>query len=88
MDLDGRQARLPERCQELSAAERCELLFPHWRYTFTILPKAAPLTLFSPQVEYKYDKEIMKGCVIPVVDDKLTLLALKNNEMNSYVRHV
>lgn len=30
----------------------------------------------------------MKGCVIPVVDDKLTLLALKNNEMNSYVSRV
>lgn len=31
---------------------------------------------------------MMKGCVIPVVDDKLTLLALKNNEMNSYVSRV
>lgn len=44
--------------------------------------------LFCPQVEYKYDREILKGCVTPVVDDKLTLLALKNNEMNSYVSHL
>lgn len=40
---------------------------------------------FGIQVEYKYDKEMMKGCVIPVVDDKLTVLALKNNEMASTV---
>lgn len=56
---------------------------------FLILPSSyAPVNLpssFCPQVEYKYDKEIMKGCVIPVVDDKLTLLALKNNEMASIV---
>lgn len=43
------------------------------------------LLLFCPQVEYKYDKEIMKGCVIPVVDDKLTILAMKNAEMASTV---
>lgn len=55
---------------------------------FSIVSNTAALTMFSLQVEYKYDKEIMKGCVIPVVDDKLTLLALKNNEMNSYVSHV
>lgn len=57
-----------------------------WGVGLLIFPAA--LTLLSLQVEYKYDKEIMKGCVIPVVDDKLTLLALKNNEMNSYVRPV
>lgn len=43
------------------------------------------LPWFHPQVEYKYDKEMMKGCVIPVVDDKLTLLAMKNAEMASNV---
>lgn len=53
-----------------------------------MFPNAATQTLFPSQVEYKYDKENMKGCVIPVVDDKLTLLALKNNEMNSYVSRV
>lgn len=43
------------------------------------------LLSFHPQIEYKYDKEMMKGCVIPVVDDKLTLLAMKNAEMASDV---
>lgn len=43
------------------------------------------LPLFHPQVEYKYDKEMMKGCVIPVVDDKFTVLAMKNAEMASTV---
>lgn len=43
-------------------------------------------SLFT-QVEYKYDKEMLKGCVIPVVDDKLTLLCMKNAEMASDVSH-
>lgn len=37
------------------------------------------------QVEYKYDKEMLKGCVIPVTDDKLMLLRLQNSEMASEV---
>lgn len=41
--------------------------------------------IFYQQVEYKYDKEILKGCVIPVVDDKLTLLCMKNAEIASEV---
>lgn len=40
---------------------------------------------FHPQVEYKYDKEMMKGCVIPITDDKYTLLYKKNAEMASDV---
>ncbi len=48
-------------------------------------PALISLPLFNLQVEYKYDKEMMKGCVIPVVDDKLTLLAMKNAEMASTV---
>ncbi|MEQ2203573.1 hypothetical protein XENOCAPTIV_000916 [Xenoophorus captivus] len=36
-------------------------------------------------VEYKYDKEMMKGCVIPVSDDKYTLLYKKNAEIASDV---
>lgn len=43
------------------------------------------LLFLCPQVEYKYDKEMMKGCVIPVVDDKLILLAMRNAEMASDV---
>lgn len=40
------------------------------------------------QYEYKYDKEYLKGCVIPVVDDKLTLLAQNNTQITSEVRAV
>lgn len=43
------------------------------------------LPLLHPQVEYKYDKEMLKGCVIPVVDDKLTVLCKKNAELASEV---
>lgn len=43
------------------------------------------VSLFHPQVEYKYDKEMMKGCVIPVVDDKLIVLCKQNAEMASNV---
>lgn len=52
--------------------------------TWTTSYVAAVIVLLL-QVEYKYDKEMMKGCVIPVVDDKLTILALKNAEMASAV---
>lgn len=50
-----------------------------------ILTSFLSYSSFGPQVEYKYDREMMKGCVIPVVDDKFTVLALKNNEMASTV---
>lgn len=39
----------------------------------------------NSQVEYKYDKEMLKGCVISVTDDKNTLLAKKNAELSSDV---
>lgn len=51
--------------------------WPVFFFFFTIV--------FYQQVEYKYDKEMLKGCVIPVVDDKLTLLCMKNAEMASEV---
>ncbi|XP_035859726.1 nebulin isoform X4 [Sander lucioperca] len=44
-------------------------------------------SLQQSDVEYKYDKEMMKGCVIPVVDDKLTLLAMQHTEMASDVKY-
>lgn len=43
------------------------------------------LASFNPQVEYKYDKEMMKGCVIPVSEDMYTQLYKKNAEMASQV---
>lgn len=61
---------------------------PVWSllYTYTSTSTMSHVAaVFLLQVEYKYDKEMMKGCVIPVVDDKLTILALKNAEMASAV---
>lgn len=37
------------------------------------------------QVEYKYDREMLKGCVMPVTDDKYTILAKQNTELSSDV---
>lgn len=96
VDLDSRQTRLPQCCQELLATEWCKLvlrlycicktfIFYFFIWTTSNIAALILLLLFCPQVEYKYDKEIMKGCVIPVVDDKLTLLAMKNAEMASTV---
>lgn len=56
-----------------------------WFTLFISTTSNSAALILPPQVEYKYDKEMMKGCVIPVVDDKLTLLAMKNNEMASTV---
>ncbi len=39
----------------------------------------------NSQVEYKYDKEMMKGCVMSVTDDKNTILAKQNSELASNV---
>lgn len=37
------------------------------------------------QVEYKYDKEMLKGCVMSIIDDKCTILAKKNTDLASDV---
>uniref|UniRef100_A0A8C7Z4Q9 Nebulin n=1 Tax=Oryzias sinensis TaxID=183150 RepID=A0A8C7Z4Q9_9TELE len=39
------------------------------------------------RVEYKYDKEMMKGCVIPVATDMYTVMYKKNSEMASDVKY-
>lgn len=90
MDLDSRQTRLCQCCQELFATEWCELVLFLYSMRMTLVTTCNGvglmfLLLSHPQIEYKYDKEMMKGCVIPVVDDKLTLLAMKNAEMASEV---
>ncbi|XP_044159497.1 nebulin isoform X2 [Bufo gargarizans] len=37
--------------------------------------------------EYKLDREFLKGCKLSITDDKDTVLALKNAEMNSNVKY-
>ncbi|XP_048095566.1 nebulin isoform X15 [Alosa alosa] len=43
--------------------------------------------LQQSDIDYKYDKESLKGCVIAVPEDKLTELAKKNTEMYSNVKY-
>ncbi|CAB1328633.1 unnamed protein product [Coregonus sp. 'balchen'] len=44
---------------------------------------AAKANLQQSDVEYKYDKEMMKGCVMSIVDDKLAVLAKKNADFSN-----
>ncbi|XP_028981654.2 nebulin isoform X6 [Esox lucius] len=45
--------------------------------------QASKANLQQSDVEYKYDKELMKGCVTPIVDDKLAVLAKQNSELSN-----
>eukprot|EP00079_Xenopus_tropicalis_P030566 XP_012826615.1 PREDICTED: nebulin isoform X9 [Xenopus tropicalis] len=47
----------------------------------------AKASLQQSDYEYKLDKEYYKGYKLSVTDDKNTVLALKNNEMNSDVKY-
>ncbi|KAM9342293.1 nebulin [Pholidichthys leucotaenia] len=48
---------------------------------------AAKNSLQQSDVEYKYDKEMLKGCVIPVSEDKYTELYKNNAVMSSSVKY-
>ncbi|XP_077393753.1 nebulin [Festucalex cinctus] len=48
---------------------------------------AAKNSVQQSDYEYNYDRQILKGCVIPVVDDKLTLLAQKNTQITSELKY-
>ncbi|KAL0963985.1 hypothetical protein UPYG_G00316080 [Umbra pygmaea] len=45
--------------------------------------QASKANLQQSDVEYKYDKEMMKGCVSSIVDDKLAVLAKQNSELSN-----
>ncbi|CAN2389051.1 Nebulin-like [Pristimantis euphronides] len=47
----------------------------------------AKSSLQQSDYEYKLDKEFQKGCKLSVIDDKDTVLALRNAEMNSNVKY-
>ncbi|XP_029567351.1 nebulin isoform X24 [Salmo trutta] len=44
---------------------------------------AAKANFQQSDIEYKYDKEMMKGCVMSIVDDKLAILAKKNADFSN-----
>ncbi|KAJ8012364.1 hypothetical protein DPEC_G00041930 [Dallia pectoralis] len=45
--------------------------------------QASKANLQQSDVEYKYDKEMMKGCVMSIVDDKLAVLAKQNAQLSN-----
>ncbi|XP_041724922.1 nebulin isoform X10 [Coregonus clupeaformis] len=45
--------------------------------------QAAKANLQQSDIEYKYDKEMMKGCVMSIVDDKLAVLAKMNADLSN-----
>ncbi|CAH2305484.1 nebulin isoform X6 [Pelobates cultripes] len=47
----------------------------------------AKASLQQSDYEYKLDREFLRGCKLSVTDDKNTVLALKNAEMNSNVKY-
>ncbi|KAJ8255268.1 hypothetical protein GJAV_G00202940 [Gymnothorax javanicus] len=49
--------------------------------------QAAKTTAQQSDVDYKYDREFLKGCKMSVVDDKLAVLAKETNEMYSYLKY-
>uniref|UniRef100_A0A8C1U0K1 Nebulin n=1 Tax=Cyprinus carpio TaxID=7962 RepID=A0A8C1U0K1_CYPCA len=48
---------------------------------------AAKNSFQQSDVEYKYDKEMLKGCVMSISDDKYTILAKQNSELASDVKY-
>ncbi|XP_063285587.1 nebulin isoform X19 [Pelobates fuscus] len=47
----------------------------------------AKASLQQSDYEYKLDREFLRGCKLSVTDDKNTVLALRNAEMNSNVKY-
>nr|XP_046224202.1 nebulin-like isoform X5 [Oncorhynchus gorbuscha] len=45
--------------------------------------QAAKANFQQSDIEYTYDKEMMKGCVISIVDDKLAVLAKMNADLSN-----
>ncbi|XP_053326911.1 nebulin isoform X4 [Spea bombifrons] len=61
----------------------------HWQWTVDRpdFMQNAKASLQQSDYEYKLDKQFLKGCKLSVTDDKNTVLALKNNLMNSDVKY-
>ncbi|XP_073490266.1 nebulin isoform X6 [Aquarana catesbeiana] len=73
----------------LNYKKKYEATKAHWQWT-TDMPgflQNAKSSLQQSDYEYKLDREFLKGCKLSVTDDKNTVLALKNAEMNSNVKY-
>uniref|UniRef100_A0A8C5PGL3 Nebulin n=1 Tax=Leptobrachium leishanense TaxID=445787 RepID=A0A8C5PGL3_9ANUR len=61
----------------------------HWKFTVDRpdFMQNAKASLQQSDYEYKLDREFLKGCKLSITDDKDTVLALRNAEMNSNVKY-
>lgn len=87
MDLDCGQTWFHPCCEEQLPAEWCSCHSTFY-HGFSYREKTICLMnwfVCNSQVEYKYDKEMLKGCVMSISDDKYTILAKQNSELASDV---
>ncbi|XP_075036963.1 nebulin isoform X6 [Mixophyes fleayi] len=73
----------------LDYKKKYEATKAHWQWT-TDRPdflQNAKASVQQSDYDYKLDREFLKGCKISVTDDKDTVLALRNAEMNSNVKY-
>ncbi|KAM3915918.1 nebulin isoform 3-T4 [Leptodactylus fuscus] len=73
----------------LDYKKKYEATKAHWQWTVDRpdFVQNAKSSLQQSDYEYKLDREFLKGCKLSVTDDKDTVLALKNAEMNSNVKY-
>ncbi|XP_068101898.1 nebulin isoform X4 [Hyperolius riggenbachi] len=73
----------------LTYKKKYEATKAHWQWTVDRpdFLQNAKSSLQQSDYEYKLDREFLKGCKLSVTDDKDTVLALKNAEMNSNVKY-
>ncbi|XP_029461331.1 nebulin isoform X6 [Rhinatrema bivittatum] len=73
----------------LDYKKKYEATKAHWIWTADRpdFIQNAKTTMQQSDYEYKLDREFLKGCKLSVTDDKNTVLALKNAEMNSDVKY-
>ncbi|XP_056392600.1 nebulin [Hyla sarda] len=73
----------------LDYRKKYEATKAHWEWTVDRpdFMQNAKSSLQQSDYEYKLDREFLKGCKLSITDDKNTVLALRNNEMNSDVKY-
>ncbi|XP_071978624.1 nebulin isoform X5 [Engystomops pustulosus] len=73
----------------LDYKKKYEATKAHWQWTVDRpdFVQNAKSSMQQSDYEYKLDREFLRGCKLSVTDDKDTVLALKNAEMNSNVKY-
>ncbi|KAM5152115.1 nebulin isoform 5-T6 [Mantella aurantiaca] len=73
----------------LNYKKKYEATKAHWEWTADRpdFLQNAKSSLQQSDYEYKLDREFLRGCKLSITDDIDTVLALKNNQMNSNVKY-